>query len=394
MPNNFLNRSTMDADFVRDETKGKVRVISVLEGTVAPSTAPPVPEKNWFYVNTASNPKALYLWRPGSPGSWTQVANDVAGPGGDGWALDGNEASDTDKLGTTNPEDLRVVANDRVHFLIKAPDPLNPTDPTPGVFIEGGVGLSSLSTGPTEQLFIGDGHPQLGTGPALVAGELDNLPNFPLRFVYLSPVSLGQGEASMGVDAGTSRTSVTTRKVGATSLHFVAEAVLDPNGEPIGSICQGSTDAGALLETRGLDGLHSGAYLTMADGDGPKARLEVGDNDAPEGLRVLELTLGGLDAGMFAEDINGDPVGGVGGSEMNVMIAVPKAATAHHPAGVFLASGRLVIEVQELPGDEGLLRFGVAGGSIADPTIVEAFVQLPLAKNLVTGNYEIVPPAP
>lgn len=393
MPNNFLNQGNMDADFVRDAGKGKVRVLAVLEGTTAPSAAPSVPEKNWLYVNTASTPKSLYLWRPGTPGSWVQVANDVAGPGGDGWALDGNEASDTDKLGTTNPEDLRVVTNDRVHFLIKAPDPLNPTEPSPGIFLEAGIGVSELADAPTAQLFVGDGHPQLGTGPALTAGQLDNLAGSPLRFFYVTPEAAGLGEAVMGVNAGEHLAQVAARKTGADAVSFEAVAYIDPTGTPIGSRLSGS-DSSASLDTQGTNGLHAGAYLSKDDSNGPKARLEVGDNAAPQGSRSLELTLGGVDVRNFADDINGDAVGGLAGTEVNVLIAVRKAATAHHPAGMFVSSGRLVMDIQELSAGAALLRFGVAGGSVVDETLVEIFTQLQLQKNVTTGNYELLPPAP
>lgn len=379
MSNNFLREGNLDDDFEVDEGDGKVRVHSIIIGTANPSTAPSVPEKPWIYINKNATPRTAWVWDP-TGSTWRQFANDTAGPGGDGWALDGNALTGTEVLGATNAEDLRVITDDVVRVLVEA-------DGTTRIQ-KGGVAPLD-TTGATQQLFIGDGHPELGTGPLLYAGDLNAPATNPVQYLLFSPLDLAQGEAQMGVDAGLQKAQVTARKnTPGTETEFELVA-LEQEGEidQQGSSITGSSQTGVIVEMRKPNGIYAGLFAEVGDGgDEVRTSLEAGDFGAGDGVRQMELTLGGLKLDNFAEDTEGSHIGGAGEDATSVLVGFHKAANADHPEGIYLSGGKLQLAVEGEVGNTAFLRLNL---TTMDGSLTEVLSQLTLARNTVTGNWEI-----
>lgn len=146
MSNNVVLREDLDVDAVVDGTKHKVRFLSVIDGTGAPTDPPSVPEKVWIYVDRTPDPAALYAWDPNTE-LW-----DTAG-GGNGLdpriirfmgIFDTNIPTPTasDSLSVMGITDLASAANSglRPGGLINL---INQSDPSQN----GAYTLNSLGTG-------------------------------------------------------------------------------------------------------------------------------------------------------------------------------------------------------------------------------------------------------
>jgi hypothetical protein len=378
MSNNFLREGNLDDDFEVDEGDGKVRVHSIIIDSGAPSAPPSVPEKAWVYVRSDSTPRTAHVWDPDAA-AWRQFANDTAGPGGDGWALEGNALAGTEVLGSTNSEDLKIITNDTLRALIEA-DGTTRIQPT-------GVGPLD-TTGATQQLFLGDGHPELGTGPLIFSGDLDAPATNPIQYLLFSPLDLAQGEAQMGVDAGLQKAQITARKNVGTEAEFELVA-LEQDGEEdqFGSSVTGSSQDGVAAEMRKPNGIYAGFYGSVgAGGDEVRASIETGDFGSTDGNRQLELTLGGLRLDNFVEDAEGAHAGGASTEETSVMFGVHKTANADHPEGVYLTSGKLQLAVEGEVGNTAFLNLNLTA---MDGSFIEQLGQITLARNTVSGNWEI-----
>jgi hypothetical protein len=385
---NIVIPADLDADFIQDLSKEKIRTIVATTGTAAPSAEPTVAEKIWFYVRTGVTPNQLWAWLPGSPGSWVQVADDDPGEGTVGWALDGNVVDTGEVLGSTNAEDLRIVCNGDIVGLLKAPDPLNPGDPVEGITFALPDTGPATAAGLRQHLFIGPSHPDLGTGPIWVQGDLDDTVSNPLQSVQFSPPAAGRGDVIVETEGGVSRATQAVRRFVTQEATF--EAIAFENGEEnAGARVTGSSRDGAEIEMRRVeDNVYAGAYFEATGGGANvRASLEVGDESSTVGAQQMQLDLGGLDLIGFVQDPLGETVGGAG-NHTSILVGYYKAGTAEHGSGMYLASGRLALKVTPGADPAGSLELVLIGDDVGG-TEIENLFTLPLTKNAVTGNYEI-----
>jgi len=330
MANNVVLRDNLAADAVVDDDSETIWFVSVIHGAGAPVGAPPVADKDWIYVNTTSTPKAGYLWNAAAA-AWQAFG--ATGTPTAGWALDGNTADGDDILGTTNNQDLRIVVNGDQVMVAESTDGSVRVQP-------GGVS-SLLTSGPTQQLFVGPTHPQTGFGPTLMAGDEDDKATNPVRFVRLGADGV-PSTAEVGVEGG-ALLSILSAVTGAGDASF---GVSSYEGATTGADILGHSSDGLAIRSRSGSFISRQEHEVGTGGDEIVWRVQVLDPASPLAGQTLELTLGGLRLEEAVTESDGLTEVGGGSNLTADLVARHKTATALYPAGMYLEAVQRTIEVE------------------------------------------------
>lgn len=326
MANNVVLRENLAADAIVDDDSETIWFVSVLHGAGAPASPPPVPDKDWIYVNTSASPKAGYLWNSGAA-AWQAFG--AAGTPTEGWALEGNAADGDDVLGTTNNQDLRLIVNGDQVIVAESTDGSVRVQP-------GGVS-SLLTSGPTQQLFIGPTHPETATGPCLIQGDLDDPTTEALQFIRLGAASGPQRGSELGVYAGDMDVALVGAEL--TDTGALAASIQGQEGDRNSSVSVTTAADGVNLTAAVDDVIYATARLVAGSGGDDLVFLaEVIDPASTLGGQTIRLTLGGLLLDNFVTEPDGTTEVGSGTNLASDLIARRREATALFPAGMYLES--------------------------------------------------------
>ena len=274
-----------------------------------------------------------------------RVIPGLTGPagGGSGWSPGGNSAAPGDVLGTTNAEDLRIIAGGVEKIVV---------DSAATNVVIGDQVIATPAA--HRQLFVGEAHPEFGLdGILFLAGDIVG-GTAPAAFMFGGPSGTGAG--------------------------FELQAIhLD--GQRAGSLNISSSDNGGAATVRAKTASTTATIRADANqaADVVSVRLTASTENDSADVQVTPLGLR-----HSALDTAGQAIGPLGGRQ-NIFVPAFDAGTTGAESGTYLRTAMLQIGINVGASQLEIVSTDHSGGN---PVLVAA---MGVALNPATGNYELAP---